>query len=310
MSRPELSVIIPVLDWDLGPLLARLNTEIEAGGLAGMVEVLVADDCSRDEIRQGNRAAAKRHPAVTYYELARRAGRAGIRNNLLARARGRFILFLDADVLPDSPSFLRDYLRQARAGHQVVCGGISYRTRILAGRQYDFSLYKGRRTEWLPARLRQQEPWRYLFTGNVLMRRDIPDRVRFDESFSGYGYEDIEWAIRLGRLVDIRHIDNTCSHLGLVDRKTAFDRMRRSTENYMKLARLHPDEFSRTPVFRVFRFLRRWPRPLLGSADRVLARLFFSSPPGIAYLFFQLDKAVLLASLEQRGGRDCGEDPS
>ena len=300
---PGLSVIIPVLDWDLGPLLDRLTAEIDEAGLAAEVEIIVADDCSGEEIRRRNRIAAGGHDSVTYYELAERAGRSGTRNNLLARARGRFILFLDADVLPDSSFFLRNYLRETRAGHPVVCGGISYRKRILGGRDYDFALYRGRRTEWLPAARRQQAPWRYLFTGNVLLRRDILDRVGFDESFSGYGYEDVEWAIRVGRRAPIRHIDNTCSHLGLVDKKTAFVRMRRSTANYMKLARLHPEEFSQARVFRWYRVLRAWPRPLLRNLDRGLAALFGLSPwQGVAYLLFQLDKAVLLALLDRNGG--------
>ncbi len=308
--NPELSVIIPVLNWDLGLLLDRLTTEIDGAGLAETVEIIIVDDCSREEIRRRNRAAACRHAMVVYHELPDRAGRAGIRNHLLARARGRYILFLDADVLPDSAFFLRNYLQEARAGHPVICGGISYRTRILTGRCYDFSLYRGRKTEWLPVEQRRQTPWRYLFTGNVLLDRHVLEQVGFDESFSGYGYEDIEWAIRLARLVPIRHIDNTCSHLGLVDKRSAFVRMRRSTENYMRLARLHPGEFSQTPVFRLFRMLRPWPRPLLGALDRVLAGLFVISPlQDLSYLLFQLDKAVLLAVLdrerwqEPEGGR-------
>ncbi len=300
---PELSIVIPVLDWDLEPLLARLAAGIAGAGATGQVEIVIVDDCSREEIRRRNRIAAGRHAAVRYHELAERAGRAGIRNILLARARGRYVLLLDADMLPDRPDFLRRYLAEIRAGHEVVCGGISYRTRILTGRRYDFFLYKGRRTEWLPADRRQRTPWRYLFTGNVLIRRDILERVGFDESFSGYGYEDVEWAIRLARQVAVRHIDNTCSHLGLVNKQTTFARMRRSTENYMKLARLHPDEFRQARVFRVFRLLRGWPLPLLRAMDRALAASFALSPLcKVSLLLFQLDKAVLLAMLDRNEG--------
>jgi len=300
-TTPELSIVIPVLDWDLAPLLAQLAGEIEAAGLAAQVEIVVADDGSRSRVRAANREAAARHPFIRYGELTERAGRAGIRNHLLARARGRYVLFLDADVLPDRPTFIRDYFREIARGQRVVCGGISYATRVLTDRKYDFYVYKGSRTEWLPADRRQQAPWRYLFTANVLIRRDVLDRIGFDaKNFRGYGYEDIEWAIRIGRQVTIRHIDNPCSHLGLVDRETAFARMRSSMENYMQLARLHPEEFRHTGVFRLVTLLRRLPSPLLGTMDRLLERLFVLSPANsLCYLLFQLDKAVLLASLER-----------
>jgi len=310
-TTPELSIVIPVLDWDLAPLLARLAGEIEAADLAPRVEIVVADDGSRSRVRAVNREAAARYPFIRYGELAEQAGRAGIRNHLLARARGRYVLFLDADVLPDRPTFIRDYFREIAGGHRVVCGGISYATRVLTDRKYDFYVYKGSRTEWLPARRRQQAPWRYLFTANVLIRRDVLDTIGFDEKFQGYGYEDIEWAIRVGQQVAIRHIDNPCSHLGLVDRETAFARMRSSMENYMQLARLHPAEFSRTGVFRLVTLLRRLPSPLLTTMDRLLERLFVLSPANsLCFLLFQVDKAVLLAWLERdRPMRSSGREP-
>ena len=49
----------------------------------------------------------------------------------------------------------------------------------------------------------------------------------FNEQFTGYGYEDIEWGLRLANRWKVQHIENTASHLGLVTKSAALEKMRR-----------------------------------------------------------------------------------
>ena len=294
--RPELTVLIPVLDWDLSLLLTALVHEIDTAGLAGRVRILIGDDGSRPEIRRANRAAVAGVEHVRLFENPARLGRSGNRNRLIGQVRTGAVLFLDGDVLPDQGDFLRQYLETLNQGKPVVCGGYSYRTRIMTGPEYDFYLYKGRKTEWLPARRRQQTPWRYLFTGNVLVERSLLDRIPFDESFAGYGYEDIEWGIRLEREAGILHIDNPVSHLGLVKKEDALVRMQGSVDNFLRLRALHPSVFGRTGVAGPLALLRLLPVSVLRVMDRVLTGTFrrMSWNPALL-LCFQLDKAVRMA---------------
>lgn len=291
-----LSIIIPVLNWDLKLLLNVLIKELEDNELEQSVEIIIADDCSDDGYRLNNRKLVKERAYIAYYELEQRIGRAAIRNDLLDRVNTECILFLDADVLPDDPSFLRTYLEFARQDVAVVCGGISYRTRILTAKKYDFYFYKGKQTEWIPARVRRKVPWRYLFTANVLIKRSVLLTVDFNEEFSGYGYEDIEWGIRLENIVDIQHIDNTCSHLGLVGKKESFKRMRQSIDNFNRLRKLHPEVFEQANISRIINLLHWNPAWLLNVLDYLLQGVFLLSRiQSINLLCYQLDKAILLA---------------
>ena len=295
-SKKLLSVIIPVQNWDIGLLLDALLTEISSSALEEHLEIIIADDCSKEHYRRINRLHTGRADCIAYYERKHCLGRAAIRNDLLSRAIGSYILFLDADVLPDNTDFLETYLACIEKKEPVVCGGVSYRRRILMERKYDFYLYKGKRTEWLPAKKRQLAAWRYFFSANVLIKRSILDRISFDERFSGYGYEDIEWGIRLDKVFGIHQINNTCSHLGLVEKQKAFSRMRSSIDNFMLLQKIHPEVFHQTGIAGMIKFLDGFPSVLLRAMDAICCSGFRISPlHWVSFFLFQLDKAVLFA---------------
>ncbi|HEB68038.1 MAG TPA: glycosyltransferase family 2 protein [Desulfobulbus sp.] len=297
MSSPVfLSILIPVYNWDIGPLLDRLCRQGQRLPDGVQVEILVLDDGSTTKTKHANASLAEQLPLVHYEESAVNRGRAATRNALLKQAQGEFVLFLDADMLPDREDFLRMYLEQGDQGAEIVCGGISYEQNNHNRPEYDFYLYKSRHTEALTAEIRNRSPWRYLFTSNIMVRRDIVESVRFDPRFTGYGFEDIEWGIRLSRSYTVLHIDNTCSHMGVMTKKEVMAKMRESIPNFSLLIGLHPAETGRAGAARPAFVLRCWPDVLLLSADRLLTALFFALRwnPLLFYLF-QGHKALLLA---------------
>lgn len=299
--QPAVSVLIPVFNWDLSRLTRCLLTEIEAGDLRGQVELIVADDCSTAaELRAANKALFGSLPPASarYLELEHNLGRAAIRNFLVAQSSGEFLLFLDADVAPDSGDFLRKYLESARVNSfDVICGGISYAQRTLPDRSYDFYVYMSSRAALHPVAIRNRLPWRWVFTSNIMIRRSAFEATAFDERFTGYGYEDIEWGIRLARNFRILHVENPVSHLGLLDRHSLLKKMRGSIPNYHLLATLHPQEFAKMRVALLVRALLWLPSMALRGLDRVTIRLFvmFERIHPLALALLQFDKLTLLA---------------
>lgn len=289
-----LSVLVPVYNWDVGPLLTRIYSQCLHLSEGEHVEIIVMDDGSSE--KYSNSSIAEQLPLVSYEELAVNRGRAKIRNELLLRAKGEYVLFLDADMLPDHDDFIQTYLEHVRKGCEIVCGGISYLQNEEENPQSSFYLYKSRKTEALAPAARNTIPWRYLFTSNIMVRRDIMNSVLFDSRFTGYGFEDIEWGIRLGDSYTIAHIDNSCSHMGVMDKKQVFAKMRHSIPNYVLLLSLHPSKIGHTGAGELARLLKSLPDLLLMVADKLLSRLFFSlSWNRFIFYIFQCDKAVLLA---------------
>ncbi len=301
-NKPILSVLVPVYNWDISLLLDKLAEEIHDGKLNDMVELVVIDDRSMDDKAKavnGKKVPECRSAGVNikYSELQKNIGRALTRNMLADQASGEFILFLDSDVLPDRADFLGKYIDHiAKNEWDVICGGLSCLYRKMTDREYDFYFYWNTKIVAKTAEVRNKTPWRYLWTSNVLVRKSVFLEVPFDENFSGYGYEDAEWGIRLSKKYKVLHIDNTVSHLGLVTKEAAYQKMRDSIKNYVLLAKLHPDAFKESSVYKVSRRLIFLPVSLLDLMDVVLEKLFsFISNNIICFLIFQMNKAVLFA---------------
>lgn len=303
-----LTVLIPVYNWDVSALLLRIVEEADRFGLGGRIEVLVLDDGSSDlALLAGNDAFCSEHqrPYLEYTRLGRNVGRSAVRNLLAARGRGDFLLFLDCDVLPDSDRFLRDYLEWAEGDEfDVVCGGVSYRTRVMNGPEFDYHAYLGQRKEVKPAAERNAAPWRHILTSNIMLRKSVFQATPFNERFTGYGYEDIEWGVRLAEKFSILHIDNTVSHLGLVTKSRTYEKMRHSVPNYLLLKELCPHAFAASAIRKVVDPLTRCSDTALNLLDRSLKWCFLKCANNrLAFLFFQLNFAVLLAGSIREGCR-------
>ncbi len=295
MTTPVfLSILIPVYNWDISELLTRLTVQVEELGDQEGVEIIAMEDGSTEKF--SNKVTAEKLSQVRYHEFSANQGRAVIRNLLLQAATGEFVLFLDADMLPDRDNFLQGYLDEAKDGKDIICGGISYLQCDREDPRYSFYLYKSARTEALPAAVRQETPWRYLFTSNILLPRETMESVSFSMTFSGYGFEDIEWGIRLGRSHGLKHIDNPCSHMGLMEKSEVFAKMRESIPNFGLLLSLHPACGAQTGAGAIATRLKKFPGFFLRFCDRSLSSLFHKSQMNkLLFICFQLDKAVLLA---------------
>ncbi len=294
-----LSILIPVFNWDVRPLLLELQKQIDGLAEGYSVEILVVDDAS--DVTFDVEEMLDRLPSVKYEKNAVNKGRGKTRNFLVDKSSGELILFLDADVFPDRNDFLRRLVTKAEQGYGIICGGRSYKKRILKGAKYAFYLYKSMKTEVFDAVTRNASPWRYLFTSNVMVRREIVEEFFFDDRFMGYGYEDIEWAIRLSEKHEIYHTDNTCSHLGLLTKAQTFEKMRASISNYALLLALHPETTRNTGAAVVSSFLSFFPDFILSLLDKFLTQLFFILPGNpLVFIIFQCDKLVLLGKRIKR----------
>lgn len=297
----DLSILIPTYNWNVALLLNKLFLEIETYALSSQVEVIVLDDCSNDaKIHADNVEFISENlkQYLTYEKLEQNAGRSAIRNMLASKASGNFLLFLDCDVLPDTDDFIGEYLSLAEENSfDVVCGGISYRTRILNDPEYDYHAYLGNRKEAKPASERNKKPWRHILTSNIMVRKSMFQGTPFNEKFTGYGYEDIEWGVRLAKKYRILHIDNTASHLGLVTKAKAYEKMCNSVPNYLLLREICPEAFAASAISKMVGPLARCSESVIDLLDCTLKRRFLESRSNnrLAFILFQLNFAVLLA---------------
>lgn len=289
-----LSILVPVYNWDVRALLEILHNQAEELPERYGIEIIAVDDGS--DKKYDIRPFIAQLPLINYEKRESNEGRVAIRNHLISRAKGEFILLLDGDMLPDHETFLLNYIELAESGCDIISGGISYKQHTERKENYSFYYYKSAKTEAISAKLRRRNPWRYVFTSNIVVRRTITESVPFDPRFTGYGFEDIEWALRLADSYGITHIDNCCSHMGVMSKRQTFSRMRDSIDNFALLLSLHPQKTGSSQAAKVSRILTILPDNFLQVLDQLLVKLFFAvSWNPMAFIIFQCDKMILLA---------------
>jgi glycosyltransferase involved in cell wall biosynthesis len=289
-ARPVLSVLIPFKNDDPRRLLGALDAH------PANVEVIVLDDGTGDAGRTAEVTAAVEAMSLParLVTLARNEGRSKGRNRLVSHARGGHFLFLDSDMVPDADAFLDNWVSEAARGAEVVFGGFSL---IQLEPRPEHALHRAMAThsDCLTAEERRRTPEKYVFTSNLLVRRDVFEAEAFDEGFAGWGWEDVEWGMRVARRWPIGHIDNTATHLGLDTAPAIAAKYEQSAANFARVIAAHPQVVSTYPSYRVARLLKRAPlrhvwRPML----KALA-LFDSAPVRARAFAMRLYRAALYA---------------
>lgn len=263
-AAPRLSVLIPTFRDDPSALLKALDDPM------ARAEIIVLDDGSGDEAlarRIAGRIERLRLPA-RFIRLASNEGRAKGRNRLASHARADHFLFLDSDMLPDPENFLARWAALAEGENMPIAfGGFTLEQTPL---RPEHALHRAMalKSDCTPAPERAKSPEKHVFTSNLLVRRDVFQAVEFDEGFTGWGWEDVEWAMRVGRQHPILHIDNSASHLGLDTAPAMAAKYEQSASNFARVVSAHRDIVSGYPSYKVARALKSLPgrdtwRPML-----------------------------------------------
>ncbi len=236
IREPQLSVLTPFYRYNAAALLKRM-----ANAPAG-VEFILLDDGSGDAALLADVVAAAYSLNTPARIIVREhnEGRAAARNRLIAEARGRYVLFLDADMLPDRPTFLTYWLSVTRCQQpDIAFGGLSLRH---AKRTRETALHHNlfAASDCRSAEERTESPAQFTSSSNLLVRRAFLERHPFDDAFSGWGFEDTDWALNASRDADILHINNPATHAGLDSVATLLRKSDEAAPNFARMAEKHP----------------------------------------------------------------------
>ena len=276
-ATPRMSVLIPFYRYDPRPLVRTLDNQ--ARDFPGQVEIVLLDDGGGDPALtvEMTKMISKMSTPARLVTLAENQGRSSGRNRLFGQSRARHVLFIDSDMAPDSESFLRTWLELAEQHDPAIAfGGFSLKqVTPRADQRLHYALQQ--RGECVHAAQRTLAPAKYVYTSNLLVRRDAFETEAFDDHFSGWGWEDVEWGIRISYQFDITHIDNPATHLGLDTAPVLLDKYAKSLANFTKVLARHPDVLSTYPSYRLSRLLRR--APFRNSLRRLLRDIAQSGAP-------------------------------
>jgi GT2 family glycosyltransferase len=235
----DISVVIPT--YNRLDTLEHVLPTLLAQDLPGdRFELLICDSRSTDGTAEYLAGVAAEHPNVRHLPGAY-SGRAAARNAGIAAARGEIVLFNDSDILA-SPDLLSQHLRRHRARNGIAVVGWEVQVKDLA----DYARKRDRPEErrHLHPPTRKRLSWLYFLTGNASVRTADLRRVGgFDESFTGYGHEDLELGYRLEKAgLEIAYEPNAvnyhCQDVGHDDQK---EKMKLAGRSTVRFYRKHPD---------------------------------------------------------------------
>ncbi|QIE59077.1 glycosyltransferase family 2 protein [Rasiella rasia] len=214
-----LSILIPTYNHSVYSLVQALDNEFTSLNIT--YEILVFDDGSTLPLPDNEKITSFAH--VKFQKLKQNIGRSAIRKKLAENAIYETILFLDADVLPVSPSFIDTYYKAMNQGaFEVIFGGVAYaqeKPKIDERLRWEY----GRQREVKAAAERQKAP-HFIITQNVLLKKKTFLELSIPtENFYG---DDLVFSQQLKtKNINVLHIENPVFHLGL-----------ESSQHYLKKA--------------------------------------------------------------------------
>lgn len=265
-TKPQLSVLVPFYKDDATSLLRDLDTQI----IGRPIEVLFYDDGTKDtELTTSmTRAVNAAKGSVTLISNTDNQGRSAARNALFEAAKADWVLFLDADMRPSRDAFLETYISLINScGAEIIFGGFEVEAQQ-EDADRDVHRALSEISDCLTLDERQAGGPQYVASSNLCVRRDVLETEPFDSGFTGWGWEDSEWAARVSKRFTLVHVDNPAVHLGLETTETLLKRFSTSGQNYLRFTQAHPELAERLPLFNISKSLGRLPgqslmRPVL-----------------------------------------------
>jgi glycosyltransferase involved in cell wall biosynthesis len=256
-GRPVLSIASPYFRDDPTAWLEALSTDPRAKH----VEIILVDDGSGDtglDAKVRSAIDAWQGPA-TLVRFHANQGRASARNRAIAAAKGEYLLFIDADMLPGDTQFLARYfdLINKRAAAIIFGGFMSGDTQINHDTLLNYAL--AQKNDCKLASERAKRGAIAVASNNLLVRRDVFEHIPFDSKFTGWGWEDTEWAMRaVFAGYGLIHVDNPAIHVGLDSTLAMLRKYKEAGPNLRRLLDRHPEAGMMTGA-KIAKLLRHFP---------------------------------------------------
>lgn len=240
MAKPALSVGSPYFRDDPTVWINALALDPRAAD----VEIVLVDDGTGDAALDLKvRAAADTWPGpAIVVRFHKNKGRSAARNRGITAARGQYLLFIDADMLPGDSLFLSRYFEMIeKEAAAIIFGGFTtLGVKVDRDTKLNYSL--ALKNDCKSANERAIRGPLSVASNNLLVRRDVFDAEAFDDRFTGWGWEDTEWAMRAVYAgYGLTHIDNPAIHVGLDSSEAVLRKYKEAGPNLRRLLDSHPE---------------------------------------------------------------------
>lgn len=295
-----LSVLIPTFNYDITTLVENLSRQL--GDRHFSFEIRVLDDCSSNtEIYNHNKTISVL-PHCYFSQNQTNLGRTATRQALAKSARYDWLLFMDADVLPQNENFIQLFDIENQNA-EVVFGGITYdnkkpeKDKILR-----WKYGKSRESRAVSERIKM--PYLSIISGCCLIKKEVFLKAN---SFLNNSYgADVLFVQNLEQMqVKVKHIDNPVVHLGLETNASFIEKTKRGLDSLYLFEKENkiPDDYR--PIQKAYQSLQkngalRFFMAIIRTFEKNILKNLESSSPSLflfdlyrLYYYSQLKKQSL-----------------
>jgi glycosyltransferase involved in cell wall biosynthesis len=223
-----LSILIPIFNYNVVKLIADLQEQ--ASALSIDFEIIAIEDGSHLFLDENKKTAGL--AGVKYLVQTDNSGRSKLRNRLADMAKYPCLLFIDCDAEIADNQFIKNYLPYC-TGRNVVVGGTAY-SQDEKNSEYSLRLLYGRKRESYDAVIQLEKA--NFTTFNFLIPKELFHKIRFNESISGYGCEDMLFGFELKKMGrNYIFINNQLIHKGLDTNQVFLEKAKNAIKNLYML---------------------------------------------------------------------------
>lgn len=203
-----LSILIPTYNYNVYSLVTELKSQADALGIA--YEILVQDDASTFFLKENTEINLLQHCSYTLnHENLGRGNNINLLNN---RAKFDYVLIIEADAFPEKKDYLQHLIASINPETQVLFGGVTYPNKKPEKDKLLRWKY-GNERESIPLSERLKNPYHFVFTWNLLLKKELLSNYHFPYNVKDYGYEDVVFIKQLKENnIPVQHIENRLVH--------------------------------------------------------------------------------------------------
>lgn len=283
-----LSILVPIFNFDVTNFVSELHQQCINENIE--FEIICIDDKSTLNYKKIN-STLKTLPNVSYTELDVNIGRSKIRNLLAEKANFNNLLFVDCDSKISSTNYIKNYLSNIE-NYNVIYGGRNYLENCDNAKKLRW-LY-GVKRESISASIRNMNPHTSFMANNFLIKKEIYNSIKMDETITEYGHEDTLFGKELKRKnISILHIDNPLTHIGLENSSVFLDKTKNGIVNLCNLYKKGKigNEISLISAYEKYKILIPFYLPILTLLKSFFIKNLKSDKPNL--LYFDLYKLMI-----------------
>ena len=291
-----LSILIPTYNYNVYPLVTELKNQADALDIA--YEILVQDDASTSFLQENTEINLLQHCSYTLnHENLGRGNNINLLNN---RAQFKYVLIMEADAFPEKKTYLQDLVLAINKDTSILFGGVTYPNKKTEKDKLLRWKY-GNERESISLSDRIKKPYGFVFTWNLLLKREILSKHYFPYNVKEYGYEDVVFIKQLKEnKIPIQHIENRLIHFNSETSLTFIEKTEKAITTLRQLILDKKLELSDTKIGKAYKMIKFWQLDFLISfffkkvSKSIIKNLMSSHPSLILLDLYKLGYFCLL----------------